>query len=74
MPTSAAPTTEPSPSIRAGARAELRAWYLGRLRPRLVAAAEAGIVAPGAVEELDLQLAGLVEPMERRVTSAPQQG
>ena len=44
-------------SIGLGARAELRAWYLGRLRPRLVEAVAVGIVGPGAVEELDLQIA-----------------
>ena len=43
-----------------GARAELRSWYLGRLRPRLVEAVAEGVVEPGAVEELDLQVAGLV--------------
>lgn len=49
-----------------GARAELRAWYLDRLRPRLVEAVETGVVGPGAVEELDLQVAGLFELPERR--------
>ena len=48
-----------------GARAELRAWYLGHLRPRLVEAVAAGVVGPGAVEELDLQVAGLCELPER---------
>jgi hypothetical protein len=38
------------------ARAELRAWYLGRLRPRLENAVAAGTVEPAAVEELDDQL------------------
>ena len=51
--------TKRAASIRPGARAELRAWYLDRLRPRLVEAAAAGIVGPGAVEELDVQVAGL---------------
>jgi len=55
-----------------GARAELRAWYLGHLRPRLVEAVEAGVVAPGAVEELDLQVAGLFELPQRRLVSPAQ--
>jgi hypothetical protein len=45
--------------IEPGARAELRDWYLDRLRPRVVEAVTAGIVGPGAVEELDLQVAEL---------------
>ncbi len=61
--------TKRSASIGLGARAELRAWYLGHLRPRLVEAVETGVVAPGAVEELDLQVAGLFEPPERRFAS-----
>jgi hypothetical protein len=55
-PEALAMTPKPE-SIGLGARAELRAWYLGRLRPRLVEAVAAGIVGPGAVEELDLQIA-----------------
>jgi hypothetical protein len=47
-------------------RAEVRAWYLGHLRPRLVEAVVAGVVGPGAVDELDLQVAGLFELPERR--------
>jgi len=38
------------------ARAELRAWYLGRLRPRLEDAVTAGTVERSAVEELEYQL------------------
>jgi hypothetical protein len=38
------------------ARAELRDWYLGRLRPRLENAVAVGTVAPTAVEALDDQL------------------
>jgi hypothetical protein len=53
--------TKRAESTGLGARAELRAWYLGHLRPRLAEAAAARIVAPGAVEELDLQVAGLIE-------------
>ena len=47
---------------RLGARAEVRAWYLGRLRPKLAEAVAARIVGPGAVEELDLQVADLFAP------------
>jgi len=42
--------------IGADARAELRAWYIGRLRPRLENAVAAGTVEPAAVEALDDQL------------------
>ena len=56
-------------SVGLGARAELRAWYLGRLRPRLVEAVTAGIVGPGAVEELDLRVAELFEQPARRSAS-----
>jgi hypothetical protein len=56
-------------SIGVGARAELRVWYLGHLRPRLVEAVTAGIVWPGAVEKLDLQVADLFE-LSRRARDA----
>jgi len=42
--------------IALDSRAELRDWYLGRLRPRLEDAVIAGTVERGAVEELDSQL------------------
>jgi hypothetical protein len=45
--------------IELDARAELRAWYLGRLRPKLENAVAAGMVEPAAVEALDDQLDGL---------------
>ncbi len=64
--------TRRAESIGLRARAELRAWYLGRLRPRLVEAVTAGIVGPGAVEELDLQVAELFELPERRSASPAQ--
>ena len=48
-------------SIGLGAHAELRAWYLDHLRPRLVEAVAARVVRPGAVDELDLQVAALLE-------------
>ena len=43
------------------ARAELRAWYLDRLRPRLAQAVTAGMVKAEAVEELDFQLTELFD-------------
>jgi len=51
------------------ARAELQAWYLGHLRPRLVGAVAAGTVEPGAVEELDLEVASLFDLSEERFGS-----
>lgn len=65
--------TRRAESIGLGARAELRAWYLDRLRPRLIEAVTAGIVGPGAVEELDLQVAELFALPERR-SARPTQG
>ena len=65
--------TRGTQSTGLGARAELRAWYLGHLRPRLVEAVAAGIVGPGAVDELDLQVAGLFEQPERRFGSPARQ-
>ena len=49
-----------------GARAELRAWYVDRLRPRLAQAVSAGIVEAEAVEELELQLTELFEAPDDR--------
>ncbi|HSP72978.1 MAG TPA: hypothetical protein VLN26_11450 [Gaiellaceae bacterium] len=37
-------------------RAELQAWYLGSLRPKLARAASVGTVAPAAADALDRQL------------------
>ncbi|HEY6029802.1 MAG TPA: hypothetical protein VIU44_04530 [Gaiellaceae bacterium] len=37
-------------------RAELQAWYLGSLQPKLARAAGGGAVAPAAAEALDRQL------------------
>ncbi len=45
---------------RGSARAELQAWYLDSLRPKLVDAAAAGIVAPAAGDELDRQVRDLL--------------
>jgi hypothetical protein len=60
--------TKRAEPIRLEARAELRAWYLGHLRPRLVEAVAARVVGPGAVEELDLQVADLFAAPERFAT------
>jgi hypothetical protein len=49
-----------SEAIEVGGRAELREWYLGHLRPTLLEAVGDGILEPGAVEELDYQLADLL--------------
>jgi hypothetical protein len=47
-------------------RAELQAWYLGGLQPKLVRAVAAGTAPPGAVEALDVQLRELLAlPRER---------
>lgn len=40
---------------------ELRAWYLGGLRPKLARAVQAGSVAAGAVLALDRQLRDLLD-------------
>ena len=48
--------------IDVGGREELRDWYLGHLRPILLEGVDDGIVEPGAVEELDYQLSGLLGP------------
>ena len=55
-------------------RAELRAWYLGHLRPRLVDAVAAGVVGPGAVDELDLQVADLFKLPKRHFASPARRG
>jgi hypothetical protein len=60
-PASAAP-------VARNTRAELQAWYLDSLLPRLVDAAATGAVAPAAVDALDGQLRELLalpaEPAE----------
>ena len=48
-------------STRPGGRAELRAWYLGRLRPKLAGAVTAGTVEPASLEALDFQLRRMLE-------------
>jgi hypothetical protein len=44
------------PAAGAEAHAELRAWYLGSLRPKLLRASGSGIVTSAAAAELDRQL------------------
>jgi len=66
------PMTKRAASRGLGARAEIRAWYLGHLRPRLVDAVATGVVGPGAVEELDLQVAGLLELPKQHFASTAQ--
>jgi hypothetical protein len=55
------------------ARAELQAWYLEHLRPRLEDAVAVGNVEPGAMTALDFQLVGFFpKPDEvRQETAAP---
>jgi hypothetical protein len=53
-----------------GARSELRAWYLDRLRPRLERAVADGEVEPGSLEALDLQFGQFLEPPRRPVVGA----
>ena len=54
-------------AIDVGGREELRDWYVGHLRPILLEGVDDGIVEPGAVEELDYQLADLLGPAEEEV-------
>jgi len=47
-------------------RAELHAWYLRGLRPKLARAARTGVVAPQALEALDAEVRALLDlPLER---------
>jgi hypothetical protein len=41
-------------------RAELQAWYLGGLLPKLTRAANAGVVDLGAVDALDATMRGFL--------------
>jgi hypothetical protein len=43
------------------ARAELQAWYLGGLLPKLACAAKAGLVDVGALDALDADVRALLE-------------
>jgi uncharacterized protein YciW len=52
------------------ARAELRAWYLHRLLPKLARAAKTGVVNPGAVEALDADLRAMLEIAQERKEAA----
>lgn len=53
--------TKTAQPIGLDARAELRAWYLGRLRPRLESALAAGTIERVAVEALDDQFGELLD-------------
>ena len=48
-------------STALGVRAELRRWYLGRLRPKLADATAAGTVEPTALAALDYQLREMMD-------------
>jgi hypothetical protein len=50
----------PNESTR-GARAELQAWYLGGLLPKLARAARTGAADPGAVAALDADVRALLD-------------
>jgi uncharacterized protein YciW len=48
-------------TTRRDSRAELQAWYLASLQPKLRHAASTGAVLPGAAMELDQQLRALLD-------------
>ena len=50
-----------SSAERRNARAELQAWYLVSLRPKLVRAAGSGIVTLAAAEALELEVRDLFD-------------
>ena len=52
------------------ARAELQAWYVESLRPKLTRAASEGIVTPAAARALDRQLRDLLEVPARAAEEA----
>ena len=54
-----------SSAERRSARAELQAWYLVSLHPKLVRAADTGIVPPAAAEALDRQMRAFLGGQER---------
>ena len=54
--------TQTTESTGFAARAELQAWYLDRLRPRLEDALVAGTIEPADLEVLDVQLSDFFEP------------
>jgi hypothetical protein len=53
--------TKTAQPIGLDARAELRAWYRGRLRPRLESALAAGTIEAVALDALDDQLGELLD-------------
>jgi hypothetical protein len=52
------------------ARAELQAWYLRGLLPKLAQAAETGTVDAGAVDALDAEVRALLEISHERKEAA----
>jgi hypothetical protein len=52
--------TRANENVRA-ARAELQAWYLGGLLPKLARAASSGVIDPREVEGLDAEIRGLLD-------------
>jgi hypothetical protein len=52
------------------ARAELKAWYLRGLRPKLEQAASAEVVTPQALEALDADVRGLLDLTQEREEAA----
>jgi hypothetical protein len=60
--TRAVTTGRPADPRGLGPRAELRSWYLDHLRPRLARAVSAGVVELAALEQIDIELAQLLEP------------
>jgi hypothetical protein len=52
------------------ARAELQAWYLRGLLPKLVQAAKTGAVDVGAVDALDADVRALLEISQERKEAA----
>jgi hypothetical protein len=52
------------------ARAELQAWYLRGLLPKLVQAAKAGAADVGAVGALDAEMRALLEISQEREEAA----
>jgi hypothetical protein len=53
-----------------GARAELQAWYLQSLLPKLAQAASVGAADPGAVDALDAHVRALLDLSREREQAA----
>jgi hypothetical protein len=52
------------------ARAELQAWYVRSLLPKLARAASAGVADPRAIEALDADVRGLLDLARAREEAA----